>query len=355
MTRRYLNLTAEAWAGVRRVWQPPLSARLAWQSRVVGPLLSSAYAQQTVKAAPVRRAARRDGALVVVGYWRSGTTLLHELLAASGTWSYPTTQACMNPQSFLLGNAKSSRTVRRPMDDMTISALSPQEDEFALLGLGARSPYEALLFPQHLGEALALADPASLTPAERERWREIFLSFTETVSGSQGGRPLLLKSPSHACRLPLLRKLLPGCRFAVVVREPYRVFESSVRMWREMFGLYALTKIPPEDAIRDAVLANRPHFERALQAGLGDDHALVRHEDLIRDPAGTVAALYRALNLDGGEHAADAAAREAKSRVGYRAQSAPPGEPWATKVRTAWIDVFERYGYAAKGHTAGSN
>ena len=94
--------------------------------------------------------------------------------------------------------------MRRPMDDMVIGADTPQEDEFALLSLGARSPYEALLVPQGLERALALADPARLTPAERQDWDRLFRQFVLAVCAEAPGRVPLLKSPPHACRIPTL-------------------------------------------------------------------------------------------------------------------------------------------------------
>ena len=73
------------------------------------------------------------------------------------------------------------------MDEMTVRPGSPQEDEFALLSLGARSPYEALLVPQQLNRALMLADPRDLTPEEEQQWRAAFLSFLRGVWVRGGG------------------------------------------------------------------------------------------------------------------------------------------------------------------------
>jgi omega-hydroxy-beta-dihydromenaquinone-9 sulfotransferase len=348
MTRRYLNLDADAWRSLCRNWRPPLSAGLLWQRHMVGPLLSRTKRMQAEAPAAkhAREKANLTGALFILGYWRSGTTLLHELLAANGTWSYPTTHACMNPHAFLLGAAGQAR-VKRPMDDMLIGAESPQEDEFALLNLGTRSPYEALLFPSHLAEALRLADLEGLTVAEQEYWRKSFFDFLTLAGGSQGGKPMLLKSPPHACRIPTLRRLLPDCRFAVIMRAPYATFESTVNMWCEMFKLYALTPIPADDDIRAAVLENRPWFERKLEQGLktlaAGDVAFIRFEDMIRDPAATIARLYAGLGMDGGAIAASAAAKDMARRSGYRAMTRLPPPDWKRRIDESWGDVFERY------------
>src|SRR5512140_3780085 len=92
--------------------------------------------------------------IFIIGHWRSGTTLLHELLYLDARHSAPTTYACLNPSHFLITSRAQSndRATKRPMDNMIVSADSPQEDEFALLALGALSPYIHWLFPAACGE-----------------------------------------------------------------------------------------------------------------------------------------------------------------------------------------------------------
>jgi len=336
---------------MRRAWRPAPSPGTLWQSFAVGPLLSAVDALQMRATAPARAAANLDNALVILGYWRSGTTLLHELLAAAGCWAFPTTHACMNPQSFLLSPARGEMTaeLRRPMDDMVIRPLSPQEDEFALLALGARSPYEALLFPNRLADALELADPDDLAPDERSHWCHVLRTFLANVSASQGNKPLLLKSPAHSCRIAALQSVLAGCRFIVMVRDPYAVFESTVRMWREMFARYAVVPVPSDDEIRAVVLAHRPGFERKLQAGLqrlaAGRVATIRFEDLTSRPAATVAHALQDLRLAGAEDAVRAVEIEAAHRTGYSARRTPPPPEWRDRIRERWSEVFSLYRY----------
>src|SRR5256886_7252847 len=40
--------------------------------------------------------------IFVVGHWRTGTTLLHELLILDPRFGYPTTYECLEPNHFLL-------------------------------------------------------------------------------------------------------------------------------------------------------------------------------------------------------------------------------------------------------------
>ncbi len=72
----------------------------------------------------IRRTAIRQPPLFILGHWRTGTTLLHELLILDPRHSYPTTYECMEPNHFLLTEALITRWLgflmptRRPMDNM---------------------------------------------------------------------------------------------------------------------------------------------------------------------------------------------------------------------------------------------
>src|SRR6478672_3406893 len=89
----------------------------------------------------------------ILGHWRSGTTLLHELLVQDPRHGYPNTCQCFDPCHFLLTERLIRRyfnwvlPARRIMDNMAVGWGRPQEDEFALALLGAPSPYLTIAFP----------------------------------------------------------------------------------------------------------------------------------------------------------------------------------------------------------------
>jgi hypothetical protein len=235
------------------------------------------------------------------------------------------------------------------MDNVQVYPSSPQEDEFALLALGARSPYEALIAPCQLAHALALSDPRDLSAPEERQWEDTFNNFLHGVSIVEGNRPLILKSPPHGYRVATLRRLLPNARFILIVRSPEIVFESTVRMWRSLFPIYAMGEIPPEDDTRRAVLGDRPRFETKLTEGLSDlPHervALIRYEDLVRDPLNVMGLLYEQLCLGNfAEFETDLKAEIASAKQFTPSNTAPSGH-WISRVHEEWQSVFEKYGY----------
>ena len=324
---------------------------LLWQTLAPGSLFSAmAKLQATVAREQLAQANYRN-AVVVLGYWRSGTSLLHELLCLDARYTYPTTHACMNPHHFLLSEASvlarrgSSR--RRPMDEMEVHAGSPQEDEFALLSLGARSPYEALLIPMILPEALKLTDPRDLSSRDEERWREVFLRFFAGVSMRGMGRPIILKSPTHGCRVATLRELLPDARFVVIVRDPRTSFESVVRMWRKMFETYAMGPMLPEDEIREAVIADRPRFEAKLASSTADlpknRFTTITYESLIANSAEVLKQLYERLELGDFNTVREAVIAETKRRRGYQAKGSLPSDLWQQRISNEWAAMLTHH------------
>jgi hypothetical protein len=236
------------------------------------------------------------------------------------------------------------------MDDVQVSLDSPQEDEFALLALGARSPYEGLMFPSQLARALSLSDPDQLSGPDLARWREVFQYFLRCVSVSAGSRPLILKSPPHGSRIAMLRELVPEARFVLIVRSPEVVFESAVGMWKSLCALYALEPLPTEDYFRAIVLEDRLRFEAKLGEGLQalppGCLAFVRYEELVRGPVQVVGSLYDQLGLGGFAEVEPSIRAQARAKRQYQARQAAPDPAWAQRVRQSWESLYTKYGYA---------
>lgn len=260
------------------------------------------------QAARLAQAALPEDPVFILGFWRSGTTVLHELMNACGGWVTPQTWECFNPSTcFLTGPPRNARTVARPMDQGRIATLSPQEDEFALLLLGEPSVYRGLIDPRRLVESGERLWSSSEGPLER--WQ----LFLRGVARRGAGR-LLLKSPSHTFRLALLRKVFPRAQFVWIGRHPGEVLASNMRMWRAMMSAYALWACPEgelERFLRDAIRSCSATLESCI-AEMPPAHMLwVDYAELQIDPA-TV--LRQILRFVGAPAASDREALESSVR-----------------------------------------
>jgi omega-hydroxy-beta-dihydromenaquinone-9 sulfotransferase len=349
-SRPVFNLNLQAWRRMRARHPDPIGRALEMRFYLAGSVLSALATLQERIYQPSLGGIDLHAPIFIVGHWRSGTTLLHELLALDSVFAVPTTYACFNPQHFLLSRhrAPARAEAARPADDMVISPFSPQEDDFALLCLGAATPYETFMFPSALRDVELLSDPERMEGDARLKWdKALTWTFRATAYACGAERRILSKSPPHSFRIERLRALFPGAAFVRMVREPCAVFASTMRMWETMWQRYALTAPLGGDLLAERVLETGRALERKLETGLRslspERTATIRYEDLIADPEKTIAHLYERLAL-GDPH------RIRSSVAAYMAQNSHvqtrDTARWRPLVQEQWSEMFEQFGYA---------
>jgi hypothetical protein len=290
----------------------------------------------------------------IIGHWRTGTTLLHELLALDPRLRAPTNYECLVPNHFLLTGRWLKRWTSftlprmRPPDKMQVTWDSPQEDEFALCNLGAPSPYARIAFPNEGPQNAAHLELDSLTDDQRRAWEQTLLSFLKRLTSCRPGR-LVLKSPTHTFRLPTLTRMFPDAKWINIVRNPFEVFSSTVRLWRSLYEAYGYQR-PRYEGLEEEVLTTfaRMHVRLEATRGLVAPRAMmeVRYEDLVREPVAMLGRIYEALDLGDFEVARPGVARYLADRSGYVAGQHRVSPRWTAEIRRQWKPYFERYGYA---------
>lgn len=293
--------------------------------------------------------------LFIVGHWRTGTTLLHELLALDPRFTSPTTYQCFAPHHFLLTAPLAELCLswmlpsRRPMDNMPVGWSRPQEDEFALCLLGQPSPYLTIAFPNHPPQGGESLDLERLPREKREGWKRALLGFLKRVS-FRDPRRLLLKSPTHSFRIPTLLELFPGAQFLHVVRNPYAVFSSTVKLWRSLYETHGL-QVPRFEGLEEHVFATFSYLYQRLEAGRAlvptGNFLEVKYEDLIADPIKVMRRVYEELRLGGFEEARERIEAFWRGQAGYQTNRFAPLAPaHQAEIARRWGDVIDRYGYA---------
>ena len=241
----------------------------------------------------------------IVGHWRSGTTLLHELMVRDERLSSPSTFQCFAPHHFLITEWFFRRFAswllpgKRPMDNMDAGWDRPQEDEFALLTLGLPSPYRRIAFPNNPPVDNEYLDFEGLSEESVQHWLQSLRSFLVTVSISTG-RPLIIKSPTHTGRIAWLAREFPEAKFIHITRDPRELFPSTCRLWRGLDEVQALQK-PNHEQIESYVVDcfQRMYAAFHAQRDQVDPQRLIdiRYEDLVKDPVGTLRRIYQTLRL----------------------------------------------------------
>ena len=258
-------------------------------------------------------------------------------------WPTPLTWQCMNATAFQLLPAPAQRAgVARPMDGLEISALSPQEDEFALLTLGVDSAYRGFLMPERLPELHHTLDPTYWSATD---WLPRFERFMAGVLASSGGtgQRLILKSPNHSFRLPALLKRFPEAQVVWMVRDAATVFHSNRKMWGAMFAEHRLTRGEPRglDEFLGTALQSCAQVMEQLRAELPPQRWIaVEQAALATDPRATVAQVMHQLGLPPGSPAAleSALTRIRQGRIERYEQAVTP----SAAAGVAALDAAQR-------------
>ena len=294
--------------------------------------------------------------LFVLGHWRSGTTLLHELLILDKRHTYPSTYECLCPHHFLWTAwffphiTNWMLPAKRLTDNMAAGWNRPQEDEFALANLGIPSPYLAWAFPNHGPVNDEYLDLASISAAERERWKRALRGFVQRVAAVRNGR-MILKSPTHTARVRTLLEIFPDARFVHIVRDPLAVYPSTVRLWTKLCqtqGLQTVDGAPPwiEPQVLDTFVRMYSRFERDRDMIPVGRLAEIRFEELTADPVGQMRQVYEQLDLGQFEAARPAIAEYASAHRDHPVSNYNLPPATAERLRRHLAPYFERYGYA---------
>ena len=249
--------------------------------------------------------------IFLLGFWRSGTTLLHNLFACDPQWGFVNTYQAALPDLFLAGQKRLRRMLasalpeNRGIDNIPVDFAMPQEEEIALMCASGLSPYVSLNFPRTGDETLEYLFIGDETePRARERWRAEYTKLLKAATLSMDGKPLVLKSPSNTSRVEELLRLFPEARFVYLQRNPYETVRSYMHLLRLMNGWHALQSFDFDELMHRQMGIYRRMAEAYLeQRELIPEGRLVeiRYEELEQDKTGQVQHIYQALGLDGYE------------------------------------------------------
>lgn len=298
--------------------------------------------------------------IFIVGHWRSGTTLLHTLMALDEQFAYPRIYQVSNPHTFLRipiervieRQHQLATTRKRPMDNVTFDVMSAAEDEFATCPMSIRSHMvNWSFFRQELfyDRFLTFRDAPS---EDYERWRKCFIFFMKKVTYKYEGRPLLLKSPQHTARVRLLLQQFPNAKFIHIRRNPYVVFRSTQRLYDTAILPHGLQASPgPEFAISGILRRYKEMYDaffadRALiPAG---HYTEIAFEDLEQDMVGAVAQAYEAVGLSGFRQLEPKLRAYVESQKDYEKNKHPQiEEGLRQRIYTTWQAAFDEFGYPA--------
>jgi omega-hydroxy-beta-dihydromenaquinone-9 sulfotransferase len=248
----------------------------------------------------------KEPPLFILGHWRSGTTLLHNLLTQDPAAGFVTTYHAVFPNN--LKSAWLFRTFmrifmprHRPGDQVELAVQLPQEDEYAFSNLTHMSYYHTFYFPSYYSEFYRkYVRFESLTPDEMGEWMSVYKNMVIRAAIDSGGGRMVLKNPLNTGRIPMLLKIFPDARFVFLIRNPVEMYFSSVKFFTQLFPTVNLHDFS-EREIRDMVLDIQ---EKLLRDYLDTRRQIpaanlieIRFEDLEAGPKRLLRAVYHHLRI----------------------------------------------------------
>jgi hypothetical protein len=288
--------------------------------------------------------------LFILGHWRSGTTHLVNLLAATGRFAVPTpVDVGLPAERLLLGRPLEPLLARlvpegRWIDAVGVDRTAPQEDEVALANLGAPSFFEPYYLPH--GFRRRWHRVVFLDEASSRRWLERAARYYARLALEHPEKPLLIKNPVYTARLAALAARFPAARFVHCARDPFEVYGSTLRFHQKLGDALGLARARPDEleaTVLETYARMMERFEHDRAALAPERVVDVRYEALRDDPLATLEGLYDGLGLDGFD--ADVPALRAHlDRVGdYRAGRYELAPATRARIEHAWGPWLDRW------------
>jgi hypothetical protein len=245
----------------------------------------------------------------IIGFWRSGTTLLHNLLAQTPGAAYITTYQTVFPDLTLSHSWWFKPIIgkfwptHRPFDGVKMGMDLPQEEEIALENLQEISFYNFLCFPKDFERFYEKELFIRNTDQKLvNTWKSAYINMIKKSFINVKGDWFISKSPSNMARIELILEMFPDAKFIFLYRDPYKTVESFYRFFHEV-----LPAIQLQDA---SDVLSRERMTRVytdmIRKYEEDKHKIppghlveVRFEEFNQDPIEGLRRIFDQLNIEG--------------------------------------------------------
>lgn len=295
-----------------------------------------------------------DDPVFIIGHWRGGTTLIHNILCQDPQFGYITTLQALFPRSFMTTPVfrwfmQWLMPPTRPMDNMALGIDAPQEDELALSNMTRNSLYNGWQFPWRLMDFYRRwVEFEGISREGRDAWWKEYHRLLKRATLHHKGKRLVLKNPPHTARVTELLRRYPNARFVHIYRNPFEVFVSTRHLYRTAVPPFAVQKYPEAKMDRDLLQI----YARMMQRFFAEEAALpperlfsIRFEEFHQDPMGILSRLYLQLNIPHFQRAAPHFQRYLESQGDYRRNEYPMAQEDIDTVMRHWGFAVRKWGY----------
>jgi hypothetical protein len=236
----------------------------------------------------------------ITGLQRTGTTLLHRLLATDPRFRALRSWEALRPSPLPRERSPDDRRRAAQLAARAVGWLAP--DFQAVHPIEPDAPEEEVIvldqtFLSTVAEA-TLRVPSYSVWLEEQDQRPAYRMLRKVLQLLDDGRTWVLKTPHHLEHLDALLEVFPDARFVHTHRDPVVTLGSFCSMVAHGHGL-CTDQVDPHEIGQHWLRKTDRMLSRALQ--VRDQRALTVHDvdyrALMHDPLGTVTAIYEFLGL----------------------------------------------------------
>lgn len=244
----------------------------------------------------------------IIGFWRSGTTLLHNLMCQDPKAAYTTTYQTVFPNLTLTQSGWLKPLINfflpadRPFDNVSMDVDFPQEEEFGMMNLQPYTIYKFFIYPKDFDRIIKEDLFTAKLPAKNlARWKRRYSGMIAKAVFNTGGSRYIGKNPCNLTRISLLREMYPDAKFIFIHRNPYNVIESLYRFILSIFPGTQLQDVPADFSRETIVML----YEKIMQSYFEERKAIppsdlieIRMDDFVKDKSGYLKMIYETFKLD---------------------------------------------------------
>jgi len=330
--------------------------RVITRTRLISTLANRARVEEQYRAHPEIENESVSRPIVIAGLQRTGTTLLHRMLASDRRLRALASWEALSPAP-LDASGTDVRRQQAEQSEMALGYLAP--DFFAIHPVEANAPEEDVLlldlsFRSTVAEATLNVPTFSRwleqqdqLPAYRSLERAMKLLLHQRRPAPPGR--WILKSPHHLEWLDVLFSVFPDATVVWTHREPRETIPSFCSMVAHGRGVFS-DRVDPREVGQQWSNKIYRMVERGMAAreAAGDRHFVdVRYEDLVRDPIGQAKRIYAAADIpferETNDGMKDLLQKQRKDRFGHHVYRAEDFGLMAEGIDSALAPYRARY------------
>jgi hypothetical protein len=249
--------------------------------------------------------------LFILGYYRSGTSYLHQCLTQDDRFGYHTNYQMVLPEVML-----TTEKALLPVFDLfcrvfnitdsvhrvPLSFRFPGEEDATMTTyLDPKGAQWGYFFPERMTEYFRKYVLFEDVPeAEKRSWEQSFIYLLKKVSIANQHKQLVLKSPPNTARIRQLLTLFPEAKFIFIHRNPYHVYASNKKFWKVLQKVYALQgtrSVDVNNVILDTYSRMMQRYLQEKEQVPEDQLTEIAYDEFVQDPVESLKNVYRKLRL----------------------------------------------------------